>query len=72
MTPTNEDRSEWAEAALYAFEVETGMQGEEKQTVLTDLLTDLLHWAKRHNVSFERTLADAREHFAYECENPDE
>lgn len=54
---TNKDRAEWARAAVQAFG-ETVAQNDELQTVIKDLITDLLHLARR-----ECGVADAV-HFA--------
>jgi hypothetical protein len=45
--PGNDARAEWAEAALQAFCVATGVDTTE--TAVGDLIADLAHWCDRHN-----------------------
>jgi hypothetical protein len=52
----NYDRAGWAEQALTAFRSATRS---EYQDVLADLLCDLIHWADREGVDFEREFARA-------------
>jgi hypothetical protein len=42
----NDDRAEWAAAALTEFQRVTGTEDED---ALGDLLTDLMHWADRND-----------------------
>lgn len=57
----NDDRAEWAQAALDAFADVTDMDiaCEDGETVLGDLLTDLMHWCDRNGVDFQKKLAGA-------------
>lgn len=59
--PSNEQRSEWAQTALDAFARTTDMDtaGEDDDTILGDLLTDLMHWCDYNNVDFEAKLANS-------------
>ena len=59
----NGSRAEWAAVALRAFMDATRTDEED---ALGDLLTDLLHWANRHNFDFELALDRARWHYEAE------
>ena len=48
LEPTNLDRAKWAGNALKLFRLETGCDREDS---LTDLLTDLMHWATAKNLA---------------------
>jgi hypothetical protein len=61
----NDDRSEWAAVALKAFQAETGTEDED---VLADLLTDLIHWADRHNRDFAQECDLARSRYRDETD----
>lgn len=45
-TPTNADRAEWARAALEAFQ-QSHAADDDMGTCIKDLITDLLHLARR-------------------------
>lgn len=51
----NEQRAAWASAAIDLFSRATGADTEEES--LCDLITDLLHWAERHDIDWQKTLA---------------
>jgi molybdopterin-guanine dinucleotide biosynthesis protein len=57
----NDDRAGYAGTALSAFATATGMvaANEEPETILHDLLCDLMHWCDRNGVSFDAKIADA-------------
>jgi len=59
--PSNKQRGKWAQSALDAFARVTSMDsaGEDDDTILGDLLTDLMHWCDHHKVDFEATLANS-------------
>lgn len=60
----NDDRSNWAAAALSRFVECTGT---DREDALADLLTDLMHLADREEVfDFERDLNRARVHYVEE------
>lgn len=61
--PTNDDRAEYAHAALEAFQERTRTNDEDGDTILRDLLTDLRHWADREGVDFDRELSASLDHF---------
>jgi len=58
----NLKRAGWAEVALEAFSVETGMDGanEDRETVLGDLLGDLMHNCDLNVVDFNEVLEKSR------------
>ena len=64
----NDDRADWAGQAIAAFAHATRMDtvGEDAETMLGDLLADLMHWCDRNNVDFETQLACARSNYAEE------
>lgn len=47
----NDDRAKWADAAITAFRRETGSDDD---TILSDLLADLMHWSDRITISSKR------------------
>jgi hypothetical protein len=59
----NEERAEWAGAALRHFQWITGTDYED---ALGDLLGDLMHWSDRNNFDFEAALYRARAHYQAE------
>jgi hypothetical protein len=59
----NNDRAEWAAAALRHFQCTTGTDYED---ALADLLGDLMHWCDRDNFDFEAALFRARGHYRAE------
>lgn len=64
----NDERSEWAAAALVAFRKRTGTdQGD----AVADLLADLMHYCDRHGMDFSHELARAEQHYGEET-LPDE
>jgi len=56
----NDDRADWAEAALIEFRRITGTDDED---ALGDLLCDLMHWSDRNGGDFENALRLARLHY---------
>jgi hypothetical protein len=59
----NDDRAEWAGAALRHFQRITGTEDEDS---LGDLLCDLMHWSDRNNYDFECALFRAVGHYKAE------
>ena len=77
--PRNADRALWGELAVVTFANVTGQSRDvqtDPETVLGDLLADLMHWcdSQKTNVSleesidFESALGRARNHYNEECE----
>jgi hypothetical protein len=71
--PTNARRAGWAEAALSTYtDLTLGGRGylelvaEDRKTALVDLITDLMHLARRDGTDFAVALELAREHAATE------
>lgn len=62
----NEQRAEWAAASLSTFAQEAGMENEDKQTQLTDLLADLQHLAARDGLDFAQALRMGAQHYEEE------
>jgi len=66
----NDHRAGWADKALVAFQTITEADSEERHHLLSDLLTDLMHWSDRiqmmDGASFENELERAREHYKAE------
>lgn len=64
----NEDRAEWAQDALEAFAAATHMDtaGEDDQTIMTDLLCNLRHYADRNGIDFRQCLRIANVHYQEE------
>lgn len=66
---TNADRATWAETALLEYAI--GKEGgeelyDETSIVLTDMLTDLMHYAAREGIDFTRSLDQATGHYGQE------
>ena len=55
----NDDRAQWAEAALRCFQREIGADDD---TALGDLLCDLMHWCDRNDFDLDAALSTARAH----------
>jgi hypothetical protein len=69
---TNSERADWANAALTTFARVTGQLGDldaDGETVLSDLLADLHHWADALGIDWES--ASGRGDYHYVCEIPD-
>jgi hypothetical protein len=64
----NDDRAEWAHAALEAFKTETRT---DEGDVLCDLLADLGHWCDRNGYQFQEQLRRAISHYEAETEDDD-
>lgn len=62
MTP-NDRRAKSAHKALAEYR-----QGNDNQEALIDLLTDLKHWADKHEIHFDSALAVAQMHHGREIE----
>ena len=66
----NDDRAEWAEAALRAFCLATGV--DTTFNAVGDLIADLGHWCDRHQddtgkrLSMAACIANGREHYEFE------
>jgi hypothetical protein len=77
VAPCNADRALWGELAVVSFASVTGL-GEDvrsdPETVLSDLLADLMHWCDAREtrtcvsgpVDYESALERAREHYSKE------
>lgn len=64
-TDENARRAGHATVALAAYALETGSDDE---TMLTDLLADLMHWARANGRDFDVAMEQAEGHYAYELE----
>jgi len=64
--PTIEERVAAAEAALHAYEA---AKPTDPDSLLVDLLTDLMHWAHTRGSAFDNALHVARGHYAAEQHN---
>jgi len=60
--PANKERAGWAMAAVASFIVATGMQDEDLDTILTDLLADLMHACDNSGLDFDDLVRIARYH----------
>ena len=61
----NDDRAEWAEAAIVTFEEQTGT---DRGDAVCDLLADLMHWGDRNGQDFTAELERAQMHYAAETD----
>jgi hypothetical protein len=67
--PTNRDRSLWAERALKSFARLTRMSADlrvEPEVVLSDLLTDLMHWCDVQRIDFGHAVGRAHDNHSEE------
>jgi len=64
----NDDRAQWAGAALREFQRITGC---DREDALGDLLCDLMHWSDRKNFDFDAALCRARCHYEAETAPPE-
>ena len=62
-SPNNSERARWASEALGRFRDITGMRGEDTQTVMSDLLCNLMHLAAEGGADFETALRNARANY---------
>jgi hypothetical protein len=70
---TNKDRAEWGGMALLEYAIAKGSNGglyDPPETVLTDLLCDLMHYAELKEIDFAACLERARMH--YDAEKAEE
>lgn len=69
--PTNTDRAMWAQAAVTTFAEITRMDsaGEDDETIMADLLADLMHLAESKDIDWAATLERATGHYEYEKEH---
>ena len=60
--PDNDDRADWAQEALDLFARTTRMDtaGEEPETIIQDLITDLLHLADREGIDIDTLISNAK------------
>jgi len=76
--PRNADRALWGELAVVSFASVTGQRPDvyiDPETVLGDLLADLMHWcdiqktsdSRIESIDFESALKRARNHYDEEC-----
>ena len=72
MGPDNEDRADWAHAALIRFMTDTGQQGPDMEEALQDLITDLLHLANREGFNVLHLLQRATLVFCDEASEKEE
>lgn len=56
----NDQRAEWADAAIRKFQRITNADDED---ALCDLLCDLMHWCDRDALDFDRELNRAKMHY---------
>lgn len=58
----NDARAEYANRAVTAFAhaTNTDVGGEPNETILGDLLTNLMHWCDRQGIDFDAKLLGAR------------
>ena len=77
LEPKNEDRAKWGDSAICSFAKAANLSGDlahDPQTVLCDLLADLMHWCDSRvshsklqcEVGFDSALRRARLHYGKE------
>lgn len=72
-SPDNQDRAEWAEAALVAFTTNVNygrtpadLDDGDRADAVADLICDLLHYAEQQGFDPEALLAQAKINFEFE------
>ena len=69
MNMMNADRADAADKALATFTRATWMQGEDYETRISDLVTDLIHLCDREGVVFDDVITRAKQHHRFELED---
>lgn len=67
--PTNRDKAAFARVALRAYATRTGLAEHfpsDHETVISDLLADLMHYCTIHDLSFNDLLSRADRHYSEE------
>lgn len=64
----NDERAEWAQAAIDAHGEETGATaaGDDGDCNFYDLLCNLHHWCDRNDINFKQAVKDARQMYEME------
>lgn len=65
----NYQRAQSALKAIQTFSAETGLEGEELDIPMTDLLCNLQHLAEAQGVDFQECLDRANRHYVNEIES---
>jgi len=65
---TNTQRAKWANSALDTFSTETGLEGEELDTQISDLLCNLQHLCTQENIEFTECLDRSTRNYETELE----
>lgn len=58
----NDVRTKFADKAVQDFASSTGLENDDEETKLSDLLADLLHWSFANDVDFSSAMRRARGH----------
>lgn len=65
----NLDRADTADQALATFTRATGMQGEDYETRISDLVANLIHLCDREDVVIDDVITRAKQHHEFELED---
>lgn len=68
---SNQERARWAKATVDAFRKISDAGEEEEDLVISDLLSDLMHYCHRKEIDFGVCVNRATGHFEEELANPD-
>lgn len=73
MSVTNNDRAEWARAAVDVFAEKTGLDksGDDLDTMIGDLIADIMHLCERDGLDFEQVLHRGKMYFEEERNDED-
>lgn len=71
MDPTNEERAERADTLLDAYIEVSGLESEGIESVVNDLLTDLMHLCHERGISFGYRVLMAETNFEAETSEED-
>jgi hypothetical protein len=64
--PSNRERADWASIALDAFADECNMNDEDRETQLSDLLCDLMHFCDVEEINWTACVERAYDHWREE------
>ncbi len=67
-TPSHPQLLQRAGQTIQHYKTISNKTEEPDDTVVIDLLTDLMHWCDQHQVNFEQALAQANGHYIFEHE----
>lgn len=71
LTEMNGDRASWAHEAIKTFADQCRSHNEDEETLVSDLVADLMHYCEQNGIEWDGVLARATNHFREECSVPE-